>query len=485
MKAQNHLPFLFLGSGIGLILLIFAVLFANERIIFSDTAGYLMEMVNKEGFVVPTNRFVSIFSQLLPLAGIKLELSLATVVVLYSLNFILIPIGCAVLCSIWLKQWKVAVSILLLYTLMSTHVFYYPVSEFQIGLCLLFLFHAVFLYTIAGRFSCPARVALYLFQYLLLLVIVFSHPLSMLVFVGWAIWLFLIRPQNRKALIMPFVIAIAMFLVKELFFKAQLNGVAFDEQRAEGIKNFASLFPNYFEGNLFRSFIGAMKDDYFLLPVLCIVFSFLLWRGKRRLAALALPALLAFFTLLVCVSFYQDSYNYYYEHLLLPVPFFLALAFCTLDIRKHQGRNLRFAALTLVFAVSVLKVYSGHEVRERRFAWYRQYLGLMETLEVQKATLSRDYISVDERGTYWPAAFESLLLSSLKGPDSSKTLFLVWNYNSLREDIKVRDKLAYDGGHWTIDIYNPKYFRLNKSQPYLVLDSVVDPKLLMDLSRVD
>src|SRR5690606_37960936 len=113
------------------------------------------------------------------------------------------------------------------------------------------------------------------------------------------------------------------------------------------------------------------------------------------------------------------------------------------------------------------------------------YMGLMDDFRVQKATLSRDYVSVGERGTYWSAAFESLLLSSLKGPDSSKTLFLVWNYNSLREDISVKDKLVYDGGYWPISMYNQNYFRLNKALPYLVLDSVSDPKLLMELSCVD
>lgn len=201
---------------VALLLCSYALAFAKERIIFSDTSGYLIDMINSGSFVLPTNRFVGILAQLLPLAGLGLGLPLPVLVSLYSFNFILLPIVCAVLCWLWLKQFRVALAILLLYVVMSIKLFYYPVSEFRMGLCLLLFYHAFFIYSIKAEY--PKRILFRLIGTLLIVTIIFSHPLSIVAFLVWAGWLLVTAPISKRALIFPAIAGISAFLLKELFF---------------------------------------------------------------------------------------------------------------------------------------------------------------------------------------------------------------------------------------------------------------------------
>src|SRR5690606_11968013 len=79
-------------------LLVFSISLMKERIMLSDTSGYLLNLINNKTFCVPTNRFVSIFTQVLPLGGIALGLSFKTVLLLYSLNCTLIAVAIALTC---------------------------------------------------------------------------------------------------------------------------------------------------------------------------------------------------------------------------------------------------------------------------------------------------------------------------------------------------------------------------------------------------
>lgn len=466
--------------GLGCICLVMlAIIYANERILFSDTAGYILKMINEQHFIIPTNRFIGVFSQILPLAGIFIGLPLSVLVLLYSLNFILIPVLLGYLSIRLFKNWQIAISILLLYTLMSGRLFYYPVSEFQMGLCLLLFYHAFFLHYIDRLTTWNKQnVFIHFIHLLLVITIVFSHPLSMFVFLGWVVWLVFLLRGRQKILLYPVFIIIITFLIKETYFKAIAGDVAYDDQKAEGVKNFLTFFPHYFEGQLFRSAISEFTGDYFMAIALFLLFVLFFLSAKKIIPTLLLTGSCLCFFLLTTVSFRDNQYNYYYEHLYQTVPFFLAFAFSYADFNLSKQRYLRYALLVCVFSISIIKIHNGSRFQKMRLAWYQHYLNIMNDMQVQKAALSRNYINVGSLDSYWSASSESLLLSSLPGPDSSKTLFLVWNFSTLQQDLQDPTVFAYDGVNTPIEELNTAYFRLNKVAPYVIMDSVVQHEIL-------
>ncbi|HET6991795.1 MAG TPA: hypothetical protein VFJ43_10745, partial [Bacteroidia bacterium] len=66
-----------------LIMAIFAVVFAQERF-QADGAYYLFKVVNNGQFQIEHQRFILAVSQILPLIGVKLGLSLNAIIILNS-----------------------------------------------------------------------------------------------------------------------------------------------------------------------------------------------------------------------------------------------------------------------------------------------------------------------------------------------------------------------------------------------------------------
>ena len=221
-----------------------------------------------------------------------------------------------------------------------------------------------------------------------------------------------------------------------------------------------------------------------MAPFLFLFILFFLVKNKKWFLAILLSGTCLFFLLLVIVCFREYSYDYYYEHILQPLPFFIALAFGYIDIKLHRYSLFAFCFIIGVFTISLVKIKNGHVLFERRLCWERHYLNLMSDMSIQKAALSRTYITIGDRTSYWSAPSETLLLSSLGGADSSKTLFLVWNFNHLGQNLQDSTIIAYDGSNVPLSGLNPEYFGLNHSQPYIILDSVVDKSVLHKLSQV-
>jgi hypothetical protein len=104
------------------------------RIGFSDTSYYIVDMTRNGGLVIAHNRIVCILTQWLPALFIHFSAPLKTVAAAYSFCYSLAPVLMALLAMHWLWQPFTALTILLLFTLLNTLLFYYPVSELQTGL---------------------------------------------------------------------------------------------------------------------------------------------------------------------------------------------------------------------------------------------------------------------------------------------------------------------------------------------------------------
>lgn len=462
-------------------LIYLSIVYAKERVIFSDTAVYMFDLVRTRHFVVPTNRFISILSQLLPRAGLGLGLPLQAIVVLYSVNLILIPVGSAMLVRYLFKQAGLALAILLFCIIMGSSLFYYPVSEFQMGLCLLFVYHGLLL-----AFKKGNRAAVYYIAGATLLVfITFSHPMCLPVMAVWLLWLVVTEPSVKaKDLVFPTCIIILTYYLKEHYFKAMIGNIAFDDDRAEGLKNFAGTFDSYFNNNLVQSSLKSIWGDHFI-AVLLLLFSLVYLFWQRKWGAVMLLASTCFgFWLLVSVTFKDKVYNYYFEHLYQPLPFFIALAFVTYGIKLFGAPYKMAIVLTAALVISIAKMNNAHEDNAQRQAWLYRCFDLMRSYHLRKAAIGNGY-AIGDQNQYWSVTCESTLLSSLDPEDSSRTLLVTSRFDNMKEEIDQTGSLVLGVKCWIpISELNHLYFRLNAGKSYGILDSLVSTQELNNLANV-
>ena len=452
-----------------LTLLLFSVWFAIERVIFTDTAVYLYTIADTGRVYIATNRFICVLSQVLPLIGVVAGLSLKTVVYLYSINCILIPLVSSWICIRVFRNWNIALAILLFYVLMDAWVFYYPVTEFQMGLCLLLLYHAFVLWFVEK--AQPKAWLFVLVSLLLVPTIIFSHPLALYVFIAWSIWMFQMHPQSRKRLLLlPPLLAIMIHLVKEIVFKVISGAADYEAQRTEGLVNFKAPLSTYFDSVLGKGVVKALTGDYFIMLALVALLLFCYARRKQWLNLLLFAGTVCGFWLLVTVAFRDWPYDHYPEHLYQPVPFFVALAFTTALPSLFRGLVARALVLLVIFAVSFGKIYDNHQFYTGRLDWYSRYIHLMRQAGIRNATLAESHKLYGIRYSYWASNCESMLLSALPGPDSAVRILVDGNAARLNERPEVNTRA------------NTAYFGTMRA-PFVSLDSLYGAKVLNSVGK--
>ncbi|HRO42519.1 MAG TPA: hypothetical protein PL009_06775 [Flavipsychrobacter sp.] len=455
-----------------LILTVFATVFYKERIIFTDTVGCIMDMLKKDSLNVTTNRYISIFGELLPFASYKLNSSLRLIVFLYSLNLILIPVLLALLSVYWFKETRTAWSILLFYTIMSARLFYFPISEFQCGLCFLLFYIGLYEYSLKKNSRLNATV-FWLLSLFFIPTVVFSHPLSILVLGAWLIFQFFI---SKKSIVKPlFIVLIAAlsYLVKKAFFE-----VPYDSEKAKTMENFKTFSMAHLDDTLANQFYKALRDDYFLVPLLIVLSIVALIRMKHYISAILLPSIILAFWLLVTVSFKNEPYWYYSEHMYQPLSFFIALATGRL-FTICFSKKFSVLILTIVVAVSLNKIYYSHEPMKKRLDWYAGCFELMDKKGIKKTVVGIERIDIGwKMEANWLTMYESLVLSALDNPEHAKTITMVWNEQDSRKATMQGESFITVGiEHWPIKDVPENYFKLSSSHYSVLADIYSDEEI--------
>jgi hypothetical protein len=460
-------------------LLILSLLNYKLRDGFSDASYYLMDMTRNGGFVIAHNRIVCVLTQWLPALLMQFGASFKTLAISYSFCYSLAPVLMALLALHWLRQPFTALAILLLFTLMNAQLFYYPVSELQTGLGLLLLYNGIVDYSNAreGR-----NRRLVLASLILAPLIAFSHPMALPTFVCWLFYRFINDKAGWKKLSIIALLFFAAFLVKQFLFLSN-----YESSKVFGWEQFKPFGINYYYGPLGQSFLSYVpRNAIGMLIVLACTITLLTYHRKWKLLATTLVSIVALYTL-VMIAFEQfdgsHKYDHYYEHYLQPCVLFLVLTFTTAIASFHLEGRIKAAAIGTVLLISFIHIINRSEWHERRQRWQCSYLNMMDSLQVKKAVVHRKW--GPERmwiPSFWSSSTETLFLSSLKGPEHSKTLYMSWDINDIDEPYQQPDKILLDGSSLEQSTLPTRYFRLG-NKPYVILEHVVPDTVLARLRR--
>jgi len=441
------------------VLFIYAIYYIAERVIYLDSAAQLFEMINAQSFKIYVGRYTMYIQQFLPVMAIKVGLPLKIVLLSYSLSFYIITYLVFLYIRYRVKSTK-GVVLLLLSTIGVSHTFFHSISEtYQ-----LLIFGSLFYVTINQKINSFFYL---LINSILIVIMYYIHPVSVF-FIAFVIGFKFLDKLNFKdyKIYILFLFFIALASLKLLFPDESSHDAKFLNE----LKYFDELFDNLLNLASTQYFIKNFFTVYIIPTILLVITTVYYILNKKFLKLLFVNGFIFSFLLLSLIIYNKGDFPIGMERSFLPLYIFVLIPFVS-DVLFSLKKHILVSSILLVLLLSNefinIVIASDKYVKSIKDTEY--LLSKMEKKGVSKAQFFSDEIK--PIFTNWSSSFESLLLSSLKGKDSSKTFFLQENYDfTLRENTDSMFFMTYFWKYTTTNRqkFNSKYFNL-PLEPYEVM----------------
>ncbi len=429
------------------LLFVMATLFYRERTIFVDIAYHLFSITREGSFAFQNYRYGAAFTQLFPLTGYKLNLPLDTIMFMYSVGFVFYYVTCYWICGTILKQYSIALTLLLSQVLFVTDTFYWIQSELPQGLAMLMVMTALLLSTGAHQgLKLAISAAVVLFA-------VFFHPLLWIP----ATFIFLYFAINREAPASKLIFFGGFVLFFLAFYLRQrLLTAEYDRNAMKGADNFLELFP-WTNIATNRVFLRDCLGKFVWIPVSLVAVSSLYIYQRKWLSLLLVIAFSGAYVLLVNTTFSNDMpAGFYMENLYLPLGVMLALPL-VFDISPAlQKRRLVLPMFGLVAATALIRMYLAHDTYTTRLNWQRNFL---EQHAGEKLLVAATPPMMDTLIMTWGTPYEFWLLSTTER-DSTASIVITDNIEGIEYTHWERMSFVTQ---WNVVPYTElpvKYFKL-------------------------
>jgi hypothetical protein len=458
---------LLIGIATYLLLAAMAAVLFLERTVFADIAFHTVTILKQKSLFIQNQRFVAAFTQVFPLAAQSAQLSLKGVLMSYSVGFIAYYGFVFLACTLWLKQWKMGLVMLLLSTLMVTDTFYWIQSELPQGLALLTLTFALML-----RYKTPERMSGWALGLLFVLwfTVAYAHP--MLAFPIFFMLVFFWKRNPARAAVHPtLVTASAVFVLLVLLLKNKVLGPAgYDSEAMSRVSNLQKLFPNYFNLASNRDFLRWCLTDYYLLPIGFFTnTAFYVWQ-KKWFKLLLFSSFFLGYLLLVNVSIPESFHRFYLENLYLPLSLFVAVPL-VFDVLPHFGKKgdwprWGFAVLAVFLAARLLNIGIAHRPWMARLDWQREFL----REHAGKLLVPENSVPMKQLFMSWGSSFEFMLLSSLENPNETRLIAIDEDPNRFAWATERPRAAITEWEVWDYEQLPHRYFNPQDSTLYRILN---------------
>lgn len=441
----EHILFLVLG--------VMAIYFFEERLL-ADSGYYIFKVINYESFWVEHNRFILIFSQFIPLIGVKLGFDLKTVLCLYSIGHILFFYAIFLVSRYYYKNLEAGILLLLLQTLGIMSGFFVPMFELYYGAGLLVLFATILYYS--------KRKSDWIILSILSFFILTGHPYA--------------------TIIMLFIIVLHSVEYKIKYIKYYLLFIAL----IIGITIFKKFTASEYEQGKTNAFINNLLDANYDFTYLKLLTNFLIKYYKEllliELATIAffvfsknwlklLLIILAFVGTLavINISFYGFEQSRYQEQVYFSLSFIVAYPF-VIYLVKNKNQSLKILFSGLAFFIIFIRIIG---------IWIDGYNFTQRVSEIksniEQLTISPNskFVIEKESLTYkpnWSYPIESMLLSSYGTNKRTITICTDedYNYNDNKSNILPSQYIFRRWEIFNVETLNNTYFKLD-SLDYLLL----------------
>lgn len=434
------------------ILLLFAYLFAIERVLFQDASVMIFKIINEKKTYVTNYRFISAFIELPSLIAIKYNLSVKIIVYIYSFAFFIPEIITASILVFVLKDYKNLLVLILLLVVLNNFDFYYTYAEFHkgINLCVLFL-------SIIQNRSWIQKQTLILSLLGLYIIILFCHPLTVVCILFIFVYLYVNKDISFRQTLLSGILVIVSAILKLKFIVTD-----YEKQKMASPIDVLHLFKN---NTLLNEFTRQLLHHNFVFLILFLVVIAGLIYHKKYLHLLGFWGFSIGYFLLIIAKNKTIGYDHYGEYFFKPIVFFIAVYIMH---QLYHSTSIQRAFLMIMVILSVTKIYHYRKILCAHKERYEAILKVMHTHNIDKAIISKDAYQFDLFDDRWASSYESILLDKIMyDSDSSKTFNITFCTPCSINDNQY-GKTFID----VSDTTDNNYFKLSKEK-YVIIDSLL------------
>jgi hypothetical protein len=421
------------------VLAVLALVFWRERTMMLDASFQSFDIINKGKLAIQVQRFGAAFVQSFPLLTSKMGFPLKIVLMSYSLSFVIFHWLCFFICDKLLKNKDLALGVLVWYILMTAHTFYWAQNEVIQGISLVFVYFALLTYR--GEFP-KMRWWDYPLSIGLSFTLVYFHPLMIFPFCFiWAYFLieritplskfrisdlgFRGKSDNSK-LSFGLLGWSALGFAAANYNKFYITGVsAYDKGSSGRFNNHITRhLDELITGPSQKLFWGHCFDDFALvIPFLVGIVGFYIWKKQFLKLALFVVSTLGFI-FIIATSYFDSKDWFYLESQYLPLAVILAVPFVYDILPNIKNTKWAVGLLSFILIFKVLYIFQSHKTYTERINYLAGLLDKTRRFEGTKFFVDNDDIDEKKLLMYWGSAYETLYLSAVQSPDSTRSIFI-------------------------------------------------------------
>jgi len=433
----EHILFIVLGAS--------AIYLFEERLL-ADSSYYIFKVIDNESFWVEHNRFILIFSQFIPLIGVKIGLSLKTVLCLYSIGHIIFFYGIFLLARYYYKNIQAGVLLLLLQTLGIMSGFFVPMFELYYSAGLLVLFSTILYYS----HKKSDLVVLIILSFFILTGHPYASILLLLILVLHAVEY---KAKFIKSYIFFFTLIVGVFIFKKF------TASEYEQGKTTAFIN--NLVGANYDISYLKSlsvFLFKYYKELLLLELLIII----VLATSRQFLKLSL-IVAAFFGVLaiINISYYGFEHSRYQEQVYFSLSFVVAYPF-VIYLVKNKNNYMAIALSFLTFVIICVRIY-GIWIDSQDFTLrvneIKNNIEYVIPMSGSKFIIEKESLDYNPN---WSYPIETLLLSSY---DNNKSVTICTdediNYNDNKSRILSSQYLFRRWEIFDVETLNGKYFILD------------------------
>jgi len=410
-----------LGLGhLGMLLFVFfSVYFYQERLLLIDASYYTYNILHEETFFIAHNRFINYFNQWLPLLLMKLGVGLKGVLIGYSLSFMIFYYAIFAIVGYFFKNHKAALLMVVTLVLSCRFKHFMAVTETTNTLAMSFLFIGWVTRERYMTHTSEARewgIAL-----IIMLSLLIGHPIIFLPLLSFMAFYIVFYRQMKN----PYAWLTLGFVLLAIFLRYKvLPSSGYEQNKMEAFQKTPEILSNFFDQWTWQKTkkytLAHFKYGYYfyLLTLATLVYM------RRFLSALVSVATLCCFVVVVVIIYHKgESVNMlesYYTYFGYFWGFTLLAVFSELKAPKLI-KWIPIAAILLISFRSLF-LHGGHHTERL------QYLYSLTEEAAQKGQSKTLYPKSKMKGDVvivpWSVSFSTLMYSTLKDPEDSRTVYL-------------------------------------------------------------
>lgn len=448
-----------------------ALFFWRERTLFVDDAFIPSLIINDGKLAIQENRYGSFITQLIPLLGSKLHLSLKAILIAYTASFNLLFLLVIALLTFRYKQYTLAILMALYYTIFASDSFYWTNNEVYQGVAWMFLCLGIIFW------KNERKVALWQYAATVILfggLAIFTHPLVGIILLYLISFMALSKrywPFSKKESVIIGLLFILIFAAK--FYISQSSD-SYDSGKMNEITHTTlPLVLKTFTGAAADSFFQECKTNYrWIFPIIVLGIAAAVRQRNFLPVIWTVICCLAYF-IFICLV-YGDRYDFhtrfYMQSEWMGFAVLLSAPFVFYFLPMISGKKA-VVLLAMIFATRLVYIGAASKIFTQRLVYINGLLAQMDKNGWTKAIIRKEPKVEDALIMVWGLPVETMMIDKMNGRQPQRTMIVL-------PDEWINDRYTSLGNIWLSpfrnvawNTLNPRYFAIDTVQAYHVVSA--------------